>query len=65
MELVENVVKNLEKRYNYPITYLNYNKEELFNDSNLFYEHMHLNKRGVDVFTNHLINDTSTFHRFK
>jgi len=43
----------------------NYNNDKLYNDSTLFYNHMHLDEKGVEVFMGQLLSDTSVFKAFR
>ena len=43
----------------------NYNSNTLYNDSTLFYNHTHLNEKGVQVFMKQLLNDSTVFNTFR
>lgn len=60
-----NIKEELSRKYQYPITFLNYNNDSLYNDSSLFYNHMHMNTKGVKLFMNHFIKDQKSFRRFR
>ena len=47
------------------INFRNYNDTALYNDSTIFFNHMHLNRKGSEVFMNQLLNDTSVFREFR
>jgi len=47
------------------LTYLDYNNKKTYNDSTLFYNHMHLNKTGVSVFMKQFLEDTVAFKAFR
>ncbi len=47
------------------IQLLNFNNPVIYNDSTLFYNHMHLNEKGANVFMNQFMNDTSVFKTYR
>ena len=51
----------LNIKTNSNFVYHDFTKFNLYNDSTLFYNHSHLNTKGVCVFMNQLLNDTSVF----
>lgn len=55
----------LMNKYDYDFTYLNYNHFKEYNDSTLFYNHMHLNSKGVNVFMNQFLQDSNSFKSYR
>ena len=61
LERMERHHNSLNKILSSNFIYLDYNSEILYNDSTLFYNHMHLNSKGVAVFMNQFLNDTTIY----
>jgi hypothetical protein len=52
---VVDIFKNLSKQYN--LTFFDYSNDEICLDKNLFYNAIHLNKYGAEMFTKKLASD--------
>jgi hypothetical protein len=55
-EKIKRHVDLLNKKYLTNVPWIDFNDAVLYNDSTLFYNHMHLNKKGVDVYMHQLLN---------
>ncbi|MCA9346933.1 hypothetical protein KC960_05585 [Candidatus Saccharibacteria bacterium] len=62
---IEQVIAKKSVKYGYPAHYRNYTDTTLYNDSTLFYNHMHMNRRGVKVFMHQLLSDPEIFTSFR
>lgn len=58
-------ISGLSELFQYPVTFIDFNSDSLYSDSTLFYNHMHLNSKGVGVFMKQLINEKEAFRRFR
>lgn len=53
------ILDAIKTKYEMDIVFTNYNSP-IYNDSTLFFNHMHLNKRGVDVFMKQLLDSSNS-----
>ena len=58
-------VNEYRRKYGHDIHYLDMNTPVLYNDSTLFYNHLHLNSTGVQLFMKDLLENDSTFLSFR
>jgi hypothetical protein len=53
------------QKHDFEMGFLNMNHSNVYSDSTLFYNHLHLNARGVDVYMRQLLNDSRAFKRWR
>ena len=58
------LISDFQVKYNKEITFLNYNNSLVYNDSTLFYNHLHLNFKGSQLFMKYWLNDSISFKSF-
>jgi hypothetical protein len=58
-------VGTYRKKYDFEIGFLNMNHSNVYDDSTLFYNHLHLNALGVDVYMRQLLNESRAFQRWR
>jgi hypothetical protein len=58
------IISDLQVKYNKEITFLNYNNSVVYQDSTLFYNHLHLNYKGSQLFMKYWLNDSNSFKSF-
>jgi len=68
IESKELVKKEIDKKsgvLQFPVSYRDYNRADLYSDIRLFYNHSHLNTEGVSVFMNQFAGDSLVFLSFR
>jgi hypothetical protein len=65
LNAIDSIVQMKNRQYGGAVPLLNYNDSETYNDSCLFYSHMHLNTKGVSVFMQQFTNDPNAFTSFR
>lgn len=63
--VIDSLIRTKNLQYNYAAPQLNYNDSILYNEISLFYNHMHLNTKGVNVFMQQFTADTNAFTLFR
>jgi hypothetical protein len=58
-------MESYSRKHDFEIGLLNMNHSIVYEDSSLFYNHLHLNTKGVDVFMRQLLNDSRAFKRWR
>lgn len=53
------------KKYDFEIDFLNMNHSNMYEDSSIFYNHLHLNTKGVSLFMQQFLNDPCAFKRWR
>lgn len=64
VEILESEILRLEKLSGMSIPFINFNGDQ-YNDSTLFYNHMHMNRKGVTLWMDSLVNTPGIFSRFR
>jgi hypothetical protein len=64
-ELFQQKVNEYSSKHSYGIQFLDMNIPGLYNDSTIFYNHLHLNQVGVSKFMQQLIQDDRAFLRWR
>ena len=64
LDSLNDILNYLSIKYNYKVELLNFNSIK-YNDSIFFYNHMHMNEKGVRLFMNDFLKSNRTFKQFK
>jgi hypothetical protein len=60
-EKIKKQAEMFNQKYQMNVPFIDYNSAAIYNDSTLFYNHMHLNQKGVAVFMRQMLADSSIF----
>ncbi|MFZ4786367.1 MAG: hypothetical protein ACOYLH_12890 [Flavobacteriales bacterium] len=63
-ELIHAELARMREKSGMDIPFIDFN-DPLYNDSTLFYNHMHLNRKGVKIWMDSLVNQPKLFQRFR